>query len=174
MESRVRVARHPVHPMLVMFPTALLPLLLVFDALYLWMGDTLFWTAGFWIAAAGLATTLLAIAAGIPDMAAIPDGTRAHRTGVFHAIVGTTILLSFAASLWVRWPAGSAPDGFALAGAIDVLGVLLVTAQGWLGAELVYRHHIGVKSPAEGGDPVVLETGDVARSRRDYRGGPQP
>lgn len=165
MESRIRVARHPLHPILVMFPTALLPILLFLDALLWWTGDAAFWTAGFWVAIAGLAMTFLAVAAGIPDMMAIPDEHRAHRTAVFHAIVGTTILIVFAASVWARWNAGT--DRALLAGIIDGVGVLLVSLQGWLGAELVYRHHIGVRNAAEGADPVTLTTAKGRRAARE-------
>lgn len=166
MESRARVARHPLHPMLVMFPTALLPLLLFMDVLAWWTGDAAFWTAGFWVAVAGVATTILAVVAGIPDMAAIPDGSRAHRTALFHAVVGTTILLVFAATTWVRWNVGT--ERLTLATVVDVVGVLLVSVQGWLGGELVYRHHLGVKSAAEGGEPVALTTAAERRAERGH------
>ena len=174
MESRARLAGHPAHPMLIVLPSALFPLLLLLDAVHWLSGGEAAWSAGFWLAAAGVAATLAAMVPGIVDMARIPDGTRAHRTGLIHAIVGTATLLAYAAATWLRWGAGT--ERFPWAAAVDVLGLLLVTAQGWLGAELVYRHHMGVKTPAEGGDPVTLtgaprkpsEPGD-ARRRRDAR-----
>lgn len=170
MQSRFRVAGHPAHPMLVMFPIALLPLLVVLDAVHAYNGDLGVWTAGFWIAAVGLVTTIVAIVPGLVDMAAIPNASRAHRTAVFHAIVGFTILAVYAATLWARWPMGSGPDRFGLALATDIVGVLLVSIQGWLGGELVYRHHIGVRTTTEGGDPVVLANGRAARSTRGPSG----
>jgi uncharacterized membrane protein len=163
MESRFRVAGHPAHPMLVMFPVALLPLLLVLDLVHRFVGAEGAWEAGFWVAAVGLVTTVVAIVPGLVDMAAIPNESRAHRTAVFHTIVGFTILAVYAATTFVRWPAGSAPDQFGLALGIDVVGVLLVTIQGWLGGELVYKHHIGVRTPAEGGDPVALDVPAAAK-----------
>lgn len=168
MRSRFRVAGHPAHPMLVMFPTALLPLMILFDALHWWTGDAGLWTAGFWIAVAGAATTVVAIVPGLVDLAAIPDETRAHRTAVFHMIVGFTILAVYGAAIWARWPVGSGPGNFALASGIDVVGTLLVTLQGWLGGELVYKHHVGVRTVAEGGDPVALTGGD-AKTPEDKR-----
>lgn len=157
MESRFRLAGHPAHPMLVMFPVALLPLLLVLDLVHRFLGSPGAWEAGFWVAAVGLVTTVIAIVPGLVDMAAIPDGSRAHRTALFHTIVGFTILAAYAATLWARWPAGSPPDRAGLALGLDAAGVVLVTIQGWLGGELVYRHHIGVRTVAEGGDPVTLD-----------------
>lgn len=156
MRSKARLLRHPMHPMLVMFPTALFPLLLVLDGLHLAFGDAAFWTVGFWVALLGVLTTLAAIVPGTVDMAAIPDGTKAHRTGLYHAVVGTGVLLAYAAAVWLRWPAGSAPEGVVPAVVLDAAGVLLVGAQGWLGGELVYRHHVGVLSEREGGEPVLL------------------
>lgn len=156
MESRVRLLRHPAHPLLVVFPTALLPLLLFLDVLHFWLGDASFWTVGFWVAAAGVATTLAAMVPGLVDLAAIPGETRAHRTALLHLAVGLTVLAAFAVSAWIRLPVGSAPDGATAAALVDAVGVGLVAAQGWLGGELVYRHHVGVKSLGEGGDPVAL------------------
>lgn len=34
-----------------------------------------------------------------------------------------------------------------------------MSAQGYLGAELVYRHHLGVKTPQEGGEPTAFVRG---------------
>lgn len=178
MRSKARLLRHPMHPMLVMFPTALFPLLVVLDALHLAFGDAAFWTVGFWVAALGVLATLAAMVPGTVDMSAIPGGTKAHRTGLFHAVVGTAVLAAYALALWLRWPAGSAPGNVPAALALDVVGVLLVGAQGWLGGELVYRHHVGVLSEREGADPVVLATGrdtipmpeDPRRGGSDARG----
>lgn len=172
MESRVRVARHPLHPMLIVFPSTLFPLLLLMDVLAWWLGNDAFWSIGVWLAGAGVVTTLAAMVPGIVDMAAVPDESRAHRTVLWHFIVGTATLVAYAAGTWLRWNAGT--DRLLLATVVDVVGVLLVTAQGWLGGELVYKHHLGVKTVAEGADPVTLtgatrapsERGD-ARRRRD-------
>lgn len=171
MRSRFRIAGHPAHPMLVMFPTAMLPLMVLMDGLHWYTQDAGVWTAGFWIAVAGLVTTLVAIVPGLVDLAAIPNETRAHRTALFHFIVGMTILAVYVAAVWARWPAGSGPEGaFVLAASIDVVGTLLVTLQGWLGGELVYKHHIGVRTTAEGGDPVVLTGGEKdGRAERRVR-----
>lgn len=156
MRSKARLAGHPLHPMLVMFPVALLPLLLLLDVAHLVFAGGPFWEIGFWIASLGVVTTLVAMVPGIVDMAHIPDATRAHRTGVYHAILGTLILFVYAGSLAARWPVGSEPDRFWIAAGLDLLGMLLVTAQGYLGGELVYRHHVGVQTPEEGGEPVIL------------------
>lgn len=143
--------------MLIVLPSALFPLLLVLDVLQAWQADTVFWGVGFWIAALGVVGTLAAMVPGIIDMASIPDGTKAHRTGMWHALVGTLTLLAYVAATWVRYT-GAPAAAYGVGLGIDVAGVLLVTIQGWLGGELVYKHHVGVLSDREGGEPTVLLT----------------
>lgn len=166
MQSRVRLARHPMHPMLVMFPTALFPLLVVLDILHAYFrGDPTFWSVGFWVAAVGVVTTILAMIPGLVDLAAIPDESRAHRTAFAHFIVGSLVLLLYIGAVAARWPVGSGDARFTWAVAVDVLGLLAITAQGWLGGELVYKHHMGVLTGGEGADPVTLKTAEpTARS----------
>lgn len=159
MRSRVTLLRHPVHPILVMFPVALFPLLVVFDGLAWYFGDVGMWAAGFWAALVAGAITAVAIVPGIVDLSAIPNASRAHRIATFHLIVGFTILAGFAVTIWARWPVSAAPRSPTLVLGIDAAGAVLVTLQGWLGGELVYKHHIGVDAPEEGGDPTRLEPG---------------
>lgn len=157
MQSRVRILGHPVHPMTVYFPIAFLPLLLFLDVLYYLLGDLSFWVVGFWIAVAGLATTIVAILIGIVDLAAIPNESRAHRVAFYHFIVGVAVAALYGVAILVRWPPGSDAQQFPLAALIDLLGTLVVTLQGYLGGELVVHHHIGVKAPEEGADPTPLK-----------------
>jgi uncharacterized membrane protein len=178
MRSRARALGHPLHSILVMFPTALLPTLLVMDILYAVLRETAFWTVGFWVAAGGIIVTLLAMLPGAMDFLAVPRGTRARRTGMIHALTGVTVLVAFGASLWARWVTGAPPDSIGLVAGIDAIGVLLVGVQGWLGGELVYRHHIGVLAEREGGEPVPLTTSEPgpagARADAHRRGASRP
>lgn len=166
MRARFRVFGHPVHPMLVMFPVALFPLLLIADALYFagvadWGPDmpSVLWDAGLYLAIAGLAATALAIVPGLVDLSAIPNASRAHRTALIHMTVGFALLALYGVAVWLRSPSNAMPFGALAILAVDVLGTLAVTAQGWLGGELVYKHHVGVLAPEEGADPAGREVG---------------
>lgn len=161
----MRLFGHPLHPMIVTFPIAIFPLLLFLDALHWWLGAEQMWDAALWLSVAGLATTLAAMVPGIADMRPLQDGTRAHRVGLVHAVVGTLILLAFVAAAWVRWSLG--PDRLLVAAGVDAAGALLVGVQGWLGGELVYRHHVGVASAEEGAEPASsADPAPAARTRR--------
>lgn len=146
--------------MLVMIPIALFPLMLVLDVIALNAPDAAgVWRASFLLAAIAAVVTLVAIVPGIVDLAAIPDGTKAHRVALFHFGGGMLVLALYAASVYFRWPVGSTPTATAAILGVDALGTVAILGQGWLGAQLVYRHHVGVDAPAEGGDPVELKVG---------------
>jgi hypothetical protein len=121
MQSRLRLFGHPIHPMLVDFPVAIFPLLVAADAAHRLLGENALWVVGGYLAAAGGLMAALAILTGLLDLAALPNGTRAHRVAVWHLGVGLLVLALYAAAVWARWPLGSSGPG-GLAVAIDVAG----------------------------------------------------
>src|SRR5256885_16403503 len=84
MESRVKLAGHPVHPMLIVLPLGLLSVGVVFDIVYLATNDPTFAEVAFWNITVGIAGGLLAAVFGLIDWLAIPKGTRAKRLGLWH------------------------------------------------------------------------------------------
>src|SRR5262245_44620273 len=66
-ESTAKVGGHPIHPMLVPFPIALLTATLVCDIVFLSTGNPFWATAAIWALGAGVATGALAAVAGIAD-----------------------------------------------------------------------------------------------------------
>jgi short-subunit dehydrogenase len=54
MESKAKLAGHPIHPMLIVFPLGLLVTALIFDIVYLTTKNTAFPTVSFWMIAAGI------------------------------------------------------------------------------------------------------------------------
>lgn len=81
MESRLKLLGHPVHPMLVMFPVALLVTAVIFDIVDTVGGPDFLGEVAYWNITVGLIGGLLAAAAGAVDLLAIPTGTRAKRVG---------------------------------------------------------------------------------------------
>ncbi len=159
MQSKVNLFGHPLHAILVDFPIVLYPALVGLDLLWRLYGNEAFWVVGFWLAAAGAVSALAAIVTGTVDLAFIPDASRAHKTALWHFLLGCAILALYGGSVVVRLPLNSVSTASlsATAGvALDVVGLLFVVVQGYLGGELVGRHHIGVRSMDEGADPVVL------------------
>lgn len=159
MRSRVRVLGHPLHPTLVAVPLAAFPLVLVLDIVWLFTDRSGLWSAGWWIVAVGLVTGAAAAIPGAVDLKAVPGSTAARRKGIGHMLVGTALLLLMALALYLRWPLGTVPSPVGTAVAVDALGAAAAAVQGFLGGELVYRHHLGVPTTEEGAEPTRLSDG---------------
>lgn len=74
----VRALGHPVHQMLVALPVALFGNAVVFDAIDLFGGSSLFRLVGYWDLAAGLVGAVLVAVFGLADWLTVPAGTRAN------------------------------------------------------------------------------------------------
>ncbi|MET8256523.1 DUF2231 domain-containing protein [Micromonospora sp. NPDC005205] len=147
MESRLKVLGHPVHPMLVMFPVALLATAVLFDLVDAVGGPDFLGEVAYWNITVGLIGGLLAAAAGSFDLLAIPSGTRAKRVGLLHAGANVAVILLFAAVWAVRLNADSRAAGGALI-AIELVALAILGISAWLGGELVDRLGVGVDSDA--------------------------
>jgi uncharacterized membrane protein len=147
MESRVKLAGHPIHPMLIVLPLGLLSIGVVFDVVYLLGNDATFAEVAFWNITAGIVGGLLAAIFGLIDWLAIPKDTRAKRIGLWHGGGNLVIVLLFIVSWVLRLPNHAyAPDLVPFLLGLIAVGAALVTA--WLGGELVYRLRVAVDDDA--------------------------
>ncbi|TCB99545.1 DUF2231 domain-containing protein [Micromonospora zingiberis] len=167
MESRLKVLGHPVHPMLVMFPVALFVTAVLFDIIDTVGGPDFLGEVAYWNITVGLVGGLLAAAAGLFDLLAIPAGTRAKRVGVTHAAANLAVILLFAAVWVVRLNAEYRTAGGALI-AIEVVAVAILGVSAWLGGELVDRLGVGVDRDANLDAPSSLRASSSHRT-----GGPR-
>jgi uncharacterized membrane protein len=154
MESRVKLAGHPVHPMLIVFPLGLLATAVVFDIIYLVTNATHWTLASFYMIAAGVIGGLAAAVPGAVDWWAIPRGTRAKRIGLLHGVGNVIVLALFILSWLLRQPnPATPPTGAIVAG---LVGVVVAAFTGWLGGELVNRLGVGVDAGAHLDAPSSL------------------
>ncbi|MFF5176614.1 DUF2231 domain-containing protein [Micromonospora sp. NPDC000316] len=162
MESRLKVLGHPVHPMLVMFPVALLVTAVLFDLVDTVGGPDLLGEVAYWNITVGLIGGLLAAAAGTFDLLAIPTGTRAKRVALLHAGANVAVILLFAAIWVVRLNADSRAAGGALL-VVEVVAVAILGISAWLGGELVDRLGVGVDRDANLDAPSSLRPPTAAQ-----------
>jgi uncharacterized membrane protein len=151
MKSTAHLNGHPIHPMLIPYPFALLSSAVVFDLVgRATRGASLSATAKH-LNAAGLATAVVAAVPGVIDyFGSIPPRTRARSDATKHALVNVSALACFALAHSRRRADGRiATDGLVL----GLLGTGMLSLGGWLGGELVYHEHIGVVD--EGDEPVA-------------------
>jgi uncharacterized membrane protein len=154
MESRVKLAGHPVHQMLIVFPLGLLATAVVFDVIFL-VTDNPAWTmAAFYMIGVGVLTGLAAAVPGAIDWLAIPRGTRAKRIGLVHGAGNVVVVALFAISWYFRRDQPAAPPTEAVVAGLLGAGLSVVT--GWLGGELVNRLGVGVDDGAHLDAPSSL------------------
>ena len=139
--STVHVLHHPIHPMLVVYPIALLTLTPASDVAFWWLGDPFWARVSFWLLAGGLGFGLLAAAVGLVDFMTMRR-VRSHVSGWSHMLSAVVLLALAAANLAHRWESHVdtvLPWGLLLSAAMGAL----VVVTGWLGGTLSFGHGIG-------------------------------
>jgi uncharacterized membrane protein len=145
--ARARVAKHPVHPMLVPFPIACFVGALLTDLAY-WKTAEMMW-ADFsaWLLFVGLLMGVLAAIAGLIDF--LSNRSIRALTPAWLHMLGNLVVLSLALfnsfihsrDAWTS----VVPTGLIL----SALTVALLLFTGWMGWTMVYRHHVGVVDNAK-------------------------
>ncbi len=127
MESRVKFAGHPLHPMMIAFPLGLLGAAAIFDLIYLVSYKSGWTQAAFYMIIAGCVSGLLAAVPGALDWWPIPRGTRAKRIGLWHGVGNVVVIGLFFASWLLRYPDPTTPPLRALGLGFVGLGIAVVT-----------------------------------------------
>lgn len=140
--STVAIAGHPLHPLSVIFPIAFLAAALGSDFGY-WLTRDFFWArASIWLIGLGLGGGVIAAAIGLSDFLKI-ERVRKRNAGWAHLILNVSILVLTLVNFLLRLGDAEArivPWGLL----ISLIVGTLTSISGWFGAELSYRHKIGV------------------------------
>lgn len=164
MYSKVTVAGHPIHPMLVGYPVVCYTGTLVGFAVYAATGHQFWLNLAIALNVVGVGGALLAALPGFADWAfGIPRGSAAKTVGLAHAGLNVTALVLFAISLGTyvtHWngPATGATLGLALSAA----GLACTGVAGFLGWMLVQDYHIGIRlTPTQERDELTVQNTKV-------------
>lgn len=141
--STAAVLGHPIHPMLIPFPITFLTAALATDVAARTTEDPFWSRTSRWMLGAGIVTGLVAGAVGAIDYFTIRRA-REKSVGKLHAYGNPIALGLAAANLAMRQhrQADAMPGAAEIALSTATAAVLGVT--GWAGAELSYRHMVGV------------------------------
>jgi len=140
-ETRIAVAGHPIHAMLVAFPIALAVCTLGADALYWWTGDSFWARAAFWAIGGGFLMGLLAGVTGTIELLMVP-GIRARAPSWTHFVLAVALLAMLGANFGVRLDGHESavlPYGVLLSS----LCVAFTGLTGWHGGKLVFDYQLG-------------------------------
>lgn len=156
-------AGHPLHPMLIVAPAALIPFGFILDAMHRSSGKDTYADAAYYSMVGGVVGGLAAGAAGALDYLTIEPETEVKRTANVHAMLNVGALALTAANLLSRRNTRHHRGGSLAMSAIAAAGVLV---SGWFGGHLVYEHGVRVKgvSPVAGA-PELKPPGDEALER---------
>ncbi|MBI1734866.1 MAG: DUF2231 domain-containing protein [Candidatus Rokubacteria bacterium] len=144
MSTPASIARHPVHPMLIVFPITFFVAAPVLDIAHLATGDAMWARIAFWDIVLGIVSALAAAVPGFIDYLSLAG--RAARIATYHMVLNLTVVGLFGVSLLLRGGAAQT----ALAGltwlpvALSIGAALILAVSGWLGGSLVYEHGVGV------------------------------
>ncbi len=139
---------HPIHPLIVHFPIALLFTSVFFDLLGIITEKKNFRQTAFWLLILGLIGGIVAAIFGAwseeaVEVAGVPElAVDRHETFAVVTLIVFGILLIFRWWIRNRWSVRDRVIYLCVA----MLGLLLLSTTGFYGGELVYRYGAGVKS----------------------------
>lgn len=142
-ESRIAIAGHPLHAMLVAFPIALTMSVLGADLLYWWTGDP-FWTrAAGWAAFGAFMMGVLAGITGTVELLMVP-GIRARSASWSHFVLAV-MLLSLLGANWVLRIGNAEGAVLPLGLILSAVAAGMTAVTGWHGGKLVFDYQIGTR-----------------------------
>lgn len=140
--ATARIARHPIHPMLVSVPIVCFVGTLLTDLMYYATAEMMWANFSAWLVVVGVIVGVLAAIAGLIDFL----GNRLIRAQppAWPHLIGNLLVLVLAlfnALIHTRdgWTS-VVPTGLIL----SIIVVLILPITGWLGWSMVYRHGVGV------------------------------
>ncbi len=140
-----RLCGHPIHPMLVHFPTALFSAGFLFDLAGILLNQSQLFFASFYVILLGLAGGLLAALFGLIDYIKLGSKPDQFRIASWHAVIQFVVLMTFGVLAGLKfqaYPAIGAPGTWQLIVMGVTLGIMLVG--NYLGGELVFRYKVGI------------------------------
>lgn len=142
----MRLFGHPVHVMLIHFPSALFPMELVCYGLLFFTGEKSFATASYYAMTGGVVLGWLAVITGALDLAKIPPYKPAVvKKALIHGAINSSVLISYTVFVYLvnkQYPnIRDASPGLL---AVKAFLVAVLIFGNWLGGELILKHKVAI------------------------------
>jgi uncharacterized membrane protein len=163
MRSKFSVFGHPLHPLMVAVPVGLFIWTLVADVVYLATARTAVWyEIAFWTGMAAIVTALLAALPGFGDYFTVAVHSDARTIATAHMLLNLAVVALFFVAMLLMLNSG-ATAGVRLTAVflLHLVGVGLLAVSGWLGGEMVFRHHLAMIPDDPDAERAELRRHDV-------------
>ena len=153
-----RIGGHPIHIILVHFPSGLYPLSVVCATLFYYNGNTIPGHVAFYTMAGGTAMAWLAILFGLWESFLIPaTRTRIITAISWHALLNGIVTILFTAwtiKTWRLYPALE-KDSLLLI-IFKWVALILLIAGNYIGGKLLLKYHVGISKTGIDNGPSKL------------------
>lgn len=146
MKSKFAIGGHPIHPALVAIPIGLFAWTLVSDLVYLGTDrDKMWYDIAFWSGIAAIVTGLVAALPGFGDYLTMASKSDAKGIALAHMVLNVAVIALFFLAMLLMLDANALNGGrLGVTIALHAVGVGALLVSGWLGGEMVFRHHLAV------------------------------
>lgn len=154
--AKTTFAGHPLHPILITAPVALLPTSLILDLMYLATKNESYAEAAYYTMMGGYFGGIAAAAAGAGDYFTIPSKSHVKTMANLHALLNVSMLGLYSINLLLR--RGKQPPTGALEILLSIIGTTGLSISAWYGGAMVYEWGMRVKgvSPVANAPEIKL------------------
>lgn len=144
MRTPASIFKHPIHPMLIVFPIGLWIFSLICDLIRLAATSPNVWaTVAFYSMVGGLIGALCAAVPGFIDLLYYKGGVPpVKKIALTHMAINLTAVVLYAVNIWLRT---SGAAGTNIPVVLSIIGVALIFVSGWLGGQMVHVYGVGVE-----------------------------
>ncbi len=145
MRTPASIGKHPIHPMLVVFPIGLWIFSLACDLIGLNVATPGVWfTVALYTMVGGLIGALAAAVPGLIDLLYYKGGAPpVKKIALIHMTINLTVVVLYAVNIWLRT---SSRGNMSTPVLLSVVGVCMIAVSGWLGGQMVHVYGVGVET----------------------------
>jgi len=146
MQTPASVYKHPIHPMLVVFPIGLWVFSLACDLIRLAGAPADTWSiVALYTMVGGFIGALAAAVPGFIDFLFYKGGAPpVKKIAVTHMTINLTVVVLYAINIWLR-AGGPSSTSMGAPVLLSIIGVALLCISGWLGGQMVHVYGVGVE-----------------------------